>query len=418
MPVIREAARETPVLAEVDVVVAGGGTAGVATAIVAARRGLKTIMVERTAQPGGILSHVTCWTNDFANKGGFTREFINRLADDGVYQEPFYNTFRVVRHLDALLADSGVKPLYMAFVVDVLKDGDTLQGVIVETKQGRAAILAKVVVDATGDADLAHRAGAACVMGRDGDGACQATTHTLLLLNAPEGPFSTRAFVDLVQRCAAKVDPAYVLPYDHCGARRLPGSATAMPLNMPHVIGHDWTTAAGVTEGLIELRQQAYRLFDVLARFTEGPFANVELGPFPALPGVRETRRIVGDYTITLEDTQQGARFADGLFTVTQPIDIHRRKPEDPAIFIKQIRPYNICLRALLPKGLDNLIVVGRCISGDHHALASYRIIANCMAMGEAAAITADMAVRAGTTLRHVPPSDVAVAMEGLGYQQ
>ncbi|HOQ29536.1 MAG TPA: FAD-dependent oxidoreductase, partial [Armatimonadota bacterium] len=175
---IREPAREIPVTHEADVVVAGGGTAGVACAVCAARLGLSVIMVENTAQPGGMVTHVTQWTNDFDNKGGFAREFYEHLVENGILVRPYYNPFRVVPYLDSLLEEAGVLPLYLCRVAaPIVEDGD-LQGVIVESKQGRHAIRARVVVDATGDGDVAAFAGASFEFGREGDGAIQSISLT------------------------------------------------------------------------------------------------------------------------------------------------------------------------------------------------------------------------------------------------
>jgi len=112
-----------------------------------------------------------------------------------------------------------------------------------------------------------------------------------------------------------------------------------------------------------------------------------------------------------------GRQFEDGLFTVTQSIDIHRCQAGEPAIYVERIKPYHVPYRAMLPTGLENLLVAGRCIGGDHEALASYRIIAGCFAMGEAAAIAVAMAKDAGCGLREIETKDLVGEMVHRGYE-
>jgi len=413
-----EPGREIPVSHNVDVVVAGGGTAGVAAAICAARLGLSTVMVERTAIPGGMLTHVTCWLNDFDNKGGFPREFRQGIETRGICRWPYQNPFLTTAYLDDLVRESGVRHLYLAnTVAPLFEDEGRLGGVIVESKSGRHAVRAKVVIDATGDGDIAARAGAEFAMGRDSDGACQSVSLSHMLMNYTGPLMSAPEFLAAIADSAQTAGNGYEIPYDSARVQMLPGTERLFYNGTPHVTGLNPLDAEQLSDLVLALRDQAREFHDTMKPHHPA-FRDVEFGPFSAIPGVRETRRIVCDECVTSDDLAEGRQRPDGLFLVTQSIDIHRCIPGEPAIVVEKVKPYHIPLGALLPRGLENLMVVGRCIGGDHRALSSYRIIADCFAMGEAAAITARLATDRACAPREVPARDVVDEMARAGYAQ
>ncbi len=413
---VTEPERKIPVIREVDVIVAGGGTAGTAAAVTAAREGLSVVMLEQSAQPGGMVTHVIQWLSDFKTKGGFGREFLNTVTEKGIAEWPFYNTCRVVPYFDELIARSGAEPLYFSQVVRSVVEDNVLQGVIIETKEGRQALHAKVVIDATGDGDVAARAGADFRVGREKDGACQAVTISQLWTGYKGGEISHKDLNSLVAEALRRTGAAFSLPYDRWGVTTLPGTDQCILCSNPHATGHDVLSVKGMSECLIELRQQAR---DIFTFFKENipEFSDIEFGPFSALPGVRETRRICCDATITYDDLKGGSRFDDGLFTVEMNIDIHRCSEGEPAIYVERITPFQVPYRAMLPAGLENIIVAGRCISGDHEALSSYRIAADCFAMGEAAALAAKLAVEKKCTPRDVHAAALVSEMKERGYE-
>jgi len=411
---VDEPARKIPVSHEADVIVAGGGTAGVATAVCAARLGLSVVMIEMSAIPGGMVTHVTNWLNDFDNKGGFPKEFLEQIKNDGICEYPVYNPFRVVPYFDHLIEDAGIRPLYLARAVAPVMGGSRLTGVIMESKSGRTAVTAKVVIDATGDGDLAARAGAAFCLGRDSDGERQAVSLTQMLTNYTGGRIDVQRMNQIVAEGAKKAGVDYECPYDHYSSAPLTSTQNVLMHTIAHAAGYDMLSADGVSDCLIEMRKQARDLFTVLKNTRE--FGSVEFGPFSAIPGIRESRRIICDARVTDNDALSGAKCEDGLFQVTQAIDIHRCAEGEPAITVEQVQPYHIPYGALLPKGLENILVVGRCIGGDHKALASYRIIADCFAMGEAAAIAANTAIKAGVSVRDIDAVKLAGEMKTRGY--
>ncbi len=413
-----EPAREIPVSHEVDVVVAGGGASGAAAAVCAARSGLSVVMVEQTAIPGGMLTHVTSWLNDFENKGGFAREFIVHLREHGICQWPYQNPFRTVLYLDELVSDSGVRHLYLARVVAPMRDeSGQLGGVIVESKSGRHGIRAKVVIDATGDGDVAALAGASFAVGRETDGACQAISLSHLLTNYTGPELNNAEFLALIDRAAAAAGNGYRIPYARARVRPLVGTRQCIWNGSPHVCGYDPLDAESLSDAMVALRRQCRDFFSTLKEHTE-EFVDIECGPIAGLPGVRESRRIFCDEAVNYAHMQDGCRRPGGLFLVSQSIDIHKCREEEPDIYIEKIKPYHIPYGALLPKGIENLLVVGRCIGGDHRALASYRIIADCFAMGEAAAIAARIAIDEGCPPRAVPAEQVVDGMARRGYEQ
>ncbi|MBN2712472.1 MAG: FAD-dependent oxidoreductase [Planctomycetes bacterium] len=415
MQTIREPEREIPVKYDVDVVVCGGGTAGVAAAVCAGRIGLSVVMVEQGFAPGGLLAYMV-WSNDFGNKGGFAREFFAHLVEEDIISHKDssrsfnYNPFTLPPYLDRLLKDAYVRPLYRATVAGAILDGGKLGGVFVETKEGRIAVKARTVIDATGDGDVAARAGAKFAFGRAKDGAMQAISLGQYYMNFTSEPVE----MEIVEREVAEAAPEFTMPYVHGSWKKMVGMSSTMMNGTMHVCGYNTATAEGISDALVALRAQGEEFYKALKK-TER-MRNIERGPYTSLPGVRESRRITCDYMLTLEDTLKGSRFDDGIFTVAQNIDIHKCLEGEPGIVVQKITPYHIPYRSLLPQGLENLFVVGRCIGGEHEALASYRIIADCFAMGEAAAIAARQAKDADCSLRAIDVPGLVAEMKSRGY--
>lgn len=399
MKTILEPARKIPVTHEADLVVAGGGTAGVACAVCAARAGLKVVLIEQTAQAGGMASAVTHWLAlyDFAPKGGFAREFLTYMESHGIYRKPCYNRYRLVTWFDRLLVESGVTVLFLTRAVAPVQENGRVAGLIVESKRGRHAIRAKAVVDATGDGDVAALAGAKFEYGRPQDGRIQAAS-----LSFTVGGFRHEILnlKDELLPALRQVRPGYSLPYDAGNARAMTGAPDHWMMSVSHAFC-DPLDPESLSRGLIELRRQSEELMELL---NQTPFGGGKLFgmDFSPLPGIRESRRIVCDANVADDDWAEGKFYDDGIITVCHNIDIHRCAEGEPAIIVEKVKPYQIRYGALLPRGLDGILVAGRCIGGSHKALASYRLISDCMAMGEAAALAAEQAVSRGIGLRQI----------------
>lgn len=400
MKSITEPTKELEVSHEADVVISGGGTAGIAAAVCAARMGLKTVMIERSSIPGGMVTHVTMWLNDFKNKGGFASEFEKHLVDHKIAEWPYYNRYQVIPYFDNLLEDAGAIPLYLAQACTPVVEDGSVKAVIMESKQGRTAITCKAVIDCTGDGDIASRAGADFKMGRDEDGACQAVSLSCLY------PGFTKTKVHIKDELLPEIHKAdkrlgrdpYDMPYTNGYVHSLVGSEGVLTLGIPHICGYNPLKADELSTILIELRKQSVEFCDRIN--STGKFGKLSLAHMSDIPGIRETRRIECDYMLELADLEEGRKFDDGIFTVTQNIDIHKCNEGEPCIYGQHIVPYNVPFRSLIPKKLNNVLVAGRCIGGSHEALASYRIIADCFAMGEAAAIAVKESVDKNIRIR------------------
>ena len=399
MKTILESAREIPVTHEVDLVVAGGGTAGIACAVCAARAGLKVAMIEQTAQAGGMVTAVTQWLAlyDFAPKGGFAREFLTYMEKNEIYRKPCYNRYRLVTWFDRLLTENGVTVMFLTRAVAPIMENGRIAGLIVESKRGRHAIRAKAVVDATGDGDIAALAGAEFEYGRPQDGRIQSASLSFTI-----GGFRHEVvnLKDELLPALRQIKPDYSLPYDAGNARTMTGVPGHWMMSISHAFC-DPLDPESLSQGLVELRRQSEELMDLMNRtpYGNGGLYGLDFSP---LPGIRESRRIVCDANVTDDDWAEGKFYDDGIITVCHNIDIHRCAEGEPAIIVEKVKPYQIRYGALLPRGLDGMLVAGRCIGGSHKALASYRLISDCMAMGEAAALAAKQAISRGVGLREV----------------
>lgn len=415
---VTEPQRQTPVSHEADVVVCGGGTAGLAAAVCAGRLGLRVVMVERSVAAGGMLN-VCGGIQDIDNKGGFVAELVEGLKRRGQWDPAFswclkYNRFAIPDYADELLDAAGVRPLYLSMAAEPLVEDGRIAGVFVESKSGRTAVRAPVAIDASGDGDIAVRAGAAFEMGRDSDGGCQAMSAAPLFLEYDGAKIDKEAFGVLLQEASRRT--GVTLPSDSDRLRPVPATAHTFSCGMPHLTGHDATDADSLSDALIALRRQSREIFEFFRANTDH-FDNAVVGPPPLLPGVRESRRIVCDERVRLDDALTGRRRGDGLFTVRQNVDIHRVSPDESTIVLHKVKPYRMPYGALLPQGVENLLVIGRCIGGEHESHASYRVMGDCLAMGEAAALAAGESLKRGCSPREAPANVIADAMRKRGYE-
>jgi hypothetical protein len=418
-------AKSIPVIAEPDVLVCGTGLAGLGAAVSAARQGASVWAVDRMGFAGGFFTNVIGSAFDgFVYEetgrpvvGGLVFEMLERMGvippgsgDDHAYNVngdftevekhperliPRCDPERFKRAADEILLGAGVHPLFHTQVADVLVEAGRIDSVILSNKAGLVAIRPKMVIDATGDGDVAAWAG------------CPYEQAESL---QPMALHFRIAYVELTfelrRKCAAVLERArtagriglYGGPWPatfsgrdiYFNAVRTPGDCTNP---------EDWTQAE------IRGRADAWRMFELWQQelpefadayfFTSGPTA-----------GARESRRIVGDVTLTVDDIRQARRFDDVIVLGAWRLDRH---PQDDAGYHEQpvVPPYDIPYRTLLPQGVDNLWVAGRCHSATSEALASSRVTANAMGMGQAAGTAAALAARGGYGSREVPIVDL-----------
>lgn len=424
---LTEEARRTPVVADVDVLVVGGGPAGVGAALAAGREGARTLLVERHAMLGGM------WTAglvnpffEFRKKGWIVAEIVRRLESEGAWRpgagRSTFDTEAMVRLLERMMAGAGVEFWYHVLAADTVVEQGSARGIIVESKAGRAAILAKVVVDCTGDGDVAARAGVPYELGRVPDGLMQPMTLMFEIEGVDDyeqvsGQQTYDRMLDAIGEHGLDVElpfgrvnyaPAIIL---------MPRSGSAM-VQATHVYRLNALDPRDFTRGITAARVQAHDLTRVL-RCLPG-LQNVRLVRTAATLGVRETRRIRGLYRLTIEDLSAGRRFEDAVTFCAFGVDIHEPAPGAgvPSGHGAPMKPYEVPFRCLLPQGLDDLIVAGRCISGSHEAHASYRVTGTCMAMGQAAGLAAARAAAQGCSPAALPGQLLReeLAQRGVGF--
>lgn len=424
-----EPQREIPVLAEVDVLVAGGGSAGWAAAVAAARRGAKTLLVEQYGFLGGMMTvgGVGCLCGPYTCAPGSSRrqivfglcgEFMRRLEARGAGYK-YLHRFQVDHHrakivLDELITEAGVRPLYHTFCADVLMEGPRLRGVVVENKAGRQAIVARAVIDATGDGDVAARAGAPYEKG-DEDGQLQGPTYIFDM-----------AGVD-VERAMA-VPPATLRALMEEAARtgewplpRVSGSYSPLPqpgtvhANMTRVYDTDGTDPQSLTHADIEGRRLA-ALYAGFLRARVPGFERAHLAGLAPQIGIRETRRIMGEYVLTGDDVLSARKFEDAVCDAAWPIELHDPAgPDTRRTHLQGDATYQIPFRCLAPLRVEQLFVAGRCLSSTREGNGSARVMAYAMAMGEAAGTAAALSLAAGRTLRGVDRATLRATLEAQG---
>jgi hypothetical protein len=314
-----------------------------------------------------------------------------------------------------LLDEAGVHFLFHAFASDVISN-HRVKGVVFETKSGPVVIRAHVVIDCTGDGDVAARAGAPYAIGREDDQLVQPMTLMFRITEFELAHFDAyvrqhpdqwrgvHGLWDLIRKAVAdgnlQLPREDILFFSTVHDREVSVNST----RVNKVLGTDvWDLSYAEWESRRQMRQIAAFLRHYVPGFDNGYIVQSGVNT-----GVRETRRILGDYQLTVDDILQARKFPDVIARSSYPVDIHN--PEGTGTTLKRLPPgeaYDIPLRCLLPQKVEGLIVAGRCISGTHEAHSSYRVMPVSIATGHAAGVCAALAVRHGKPPRAITAADV-----------
>ncbi len=407
------------------ILIVGGGPTGVAAALAARRNGADVLLVEHYGFLGGAAT--AAMVNPFMQYradgkpiiAGILKEIIEAMAAEGGVVWPEAQGGALIFDPEAMkmvllekLQAAGVGIMLHTTAVEAFANDDVLGGIVVHNKSGRQTILAQVTVDATGDADVAWLAGAPTEKGREEDGLMQPVTLNFRMAGIDEERMPSRKEInrlyDLAKERGEINNPRENVLWFKTTR---PGE---LHFNTTRVAGIDGTSFMDLTRAELESRRQTKEMVAFLRRHVAG-FENAYLLATAPQIGIRETRRITGEYIMTEEDVLEGRQFPDVIAQGSYCIDIHN--PAGTGTVIKELPPgahYDIPYRCLVPLKIDNLLVAGRPISTTHAAHSSTRIMPICLATGQAAGTAAAMAAH----LNKMPREINIAALQQLLRQQ
>ena len=447
-----------------EVVVVGGGTSGAIAAIASARNGADTLVVESEGFLGGTSTFGYPFLGFFNGRGeqvvaGLPQEVVDRLVElkaspghvrGGTWstpEKPVTYEFSLTPYDPEILKyvllkmaeEAGVGFLFHSILLGTVLEGETLKGIEVLTKSGIICVMGKTFVDGTGDADLAFRAGAPFELGSK-EGLLQNVSLHFRMTNVNAERLVEALqkedrvlgkdtwYIRLVRGKGPGKEPdrfihiaGHMIPWDDPKSRP-PLTFTAVSqregdywLNMTRTVGIDPTDADDLTRAEISERKNVIEVSRLLIKNVPG-FEKAYLSGTSTRIGVRESRRVTGEYVLTVEDVLSCKRFEDGVAMGAYPIDIHDPKGGKTQFsFLNEGGSYNIPYGCLIPLKIDNLIIAGKNISATHEAIGTTRLQPAVMAIGQAAGTAASMAVKADVALRRLDPQALRKRLQDQG---
>jgi glycine/D-amino acid oxidase-like deaminating enzyme len=402
-----------------DVLVVGSGSAGSTAAIAAARTGARTLLVERLGFLGGISTAVLDTFYAYYTPGATPRKVVSgipddvvaRLRDEGMaFERPntygagtgiTYDPETLKRVWESLVVEAGADVLLHSVVFDVERDRDRrVRAVRIVTKGGVRTVRPSVVVDASGDADVCHLAGAPYERpGEHGPVQSLSTVFRLANVDVERAEAVPKAELWALLREGAD-SGRYRLPRLEGSVHRTPHEGVMMAL-MTRIANVDATDAEQLSAAEIEGRRQCHEYARFLTERVPGYERAVVVSTSPAI-GVRESRRILGDVVLTAEDCLSARQFPDQIALCGAPIEEHHAGSDTRWVYLEEGATYGIPFRALLPREVEGVVVAGRCFSATHDAHASARSMGTCMAMGQAAGTAAALCAADGIVPREL----------------
>ncbi|SHK09414.1 FAD dependent oxidoreductase [Tangfeifania diversioriginum] len=445
---------------QTDVLVVGSGAAGITAAISSARNGANTLLVESSGFLGG-LSTILPWLG-FHDRDyrqvvkGIAHEYVMKLHKNGdssgyVYDPKCSSLVSVNGHSWKILAmqlaqDAGVKIMLHTYMVDTVRENDRITGIIVENKTGRQKINAKVVIDCSGDGDVAARGNVKWEKGRTSDGLVQAPTLVFRIGNLNRSKFVDacknnalnyrewlKPYPELLEKMQNKLDSSetfiiggfasLVEKAREDGVLDIPQTRVVgvklhledkLLIVMTRILGLNPVDVESISTAYSRIYSQIPQIMYFFKHYVPG-CENILLDEIAPMLGIRESRRIVGDYILTADDLTEGRVFNDTVCMGGYHIDIHR--PSGSWVESKNVKAYTIPLRSLIAANVEGLMMAGKCISATHEAIASTRVIPICMGQGEAVGTVAAMAIKNKKSIRDVSIKKVQEQLNKQGVE-
>lgn len=411
---IYEYTKTLDVIDQYDVLVCGGGPAGFAAAVQSARLGLKTALVEKYGMLGGVMTTggnteiALFYAEGVQIISGIGWELVQRLAKDGWASIPDFkpgihhsllgvhiNAPMTAYVLDEMCQEAGVNLFFHQTITDVIMSdsGNEVRGIVVATRNGLKALYGKIIIDCTGNGDVAALSGAAYEMGENGTGELQPGTLRFYFTGYDPKEISAdsvyKAFYESRKTEELQLGDYWPEPNGHPY-----GIFTSHGNNINHIHPINGADSDNITKAEIEGRKSVARITKWARKYVKGAETSMPIACGTEV-AIRETRRIIGETYMVYQDYLDAIKYEDAICYVYYPIDLHTGSNESlKNIYLQKDKTPTIPFGALVPKGINNLLVAGRCISGDRMSNSAIRMKAFCMAMGQATGIAADLAIR------------------------